>query len=250
MFETIWHSIRKPSGYKQLAQKKFWRLLLTLLAFFGIVTAVHGYVLASAMNPFLTFMEQEFRQKMPPFTYDGTQLQVNAATPLTLSQQNGYQVVVDVTSPFPKDTINKLNSGVVVGKTDLYIIDRGVPQSFSYRQLMLPPLTKDDVVTGIPLLRPLFYVGLVIWAFFMVFWSFLQITLFSFVAMLAGSLRRVRLHYRDAWLVAAFAFIPASLIGILNLYLQSPYVGLAFWIAVFTYIYHGAGSFRERIDVE
>ncbi|MFC4766494.1 DUF1189 family protein [Effusibacillus consociatus] len=252
---TIWNSIRKPSLYKEMTQRPLWRLVLTLLLFFMLVTAIQTFSMAKVMNPFLTFMEKEFPAKMPSFTYDGNELRVDAATPLTLTSRDGYHVIVDVSAPYPKDSINQITSGVVIGKTELYIIERGV-QPIPYKQVAIFPLangtviTKDLVIQITPWLKPVFIVFLVLFSFVLIAWTFIQITIFSFIASVLASSRKIRLNYRQAWLISAFAFVPAALIDLLNFYLRSPYVGLAFWVAVFTYIYHGVGSFSERSGLD
>lgn len=249
MFTTIWHGIRRPSSYKQLIRQKTWRLTLTLLIFFTLLTVVQAVILGRAMNPFLTFMEKEFSAKMPPFRYDGARLQVDGPTPLTLTGNAGYSVIVDVSSPVPRESLNKITSGVVVGQTEFYVIDRGVQQTIPYRQLMLPPLTKDDVAETIPFLKTLMIAGLIVWSLLNIGWYFIQVTIFSIAAALLASARKVRLAYREAWLVAGLAFIPASIISFLNFFLQNGYISLAFWVAVFTYLYHGVGGFKEGNDV-
>lgn len=243
---TIWNSIRRPSLYQSMTKRPLWRTVLSLLAFFTLLTALHSFLMGHSMSPFLTFMEKEFPAKMPSFTYDGSKLHVDSATPLTLSGTDEYNVIVDVSSAYPRETINKIRSGVVIGQTDLFVIDRGMEQSFSYKQLMMPPMTKDAAVKMVPYLRPFLVIVLIVWSLVLIGWSFLQITFFSFIASLFASLRRIRLPYRELWLIAAFALVPASLIDFLNFFIGSRYLALAFWVAILTYIYHGVGSFKER----
>ncbi|WP_018131559.1 DUF1189 domain-containing protein [Effusibacillus pohliae] len=252
MIYTIWHSIRRPASYKRLTQQKLWRLILTLFVFFTSVTGVKALMMANSINQFVWFMQNEFPAKMPPFHYNGSELLVDGPTPVTLTAKNGYSVIVDVSAPVPRDSLNQINSGAVFGKTELYVLNRGVQQSFSYKnQLMLRnPLTKHDIIRMVPFLKPLLLIALVIGSLGMIGWSFVQITLFSFLAMLIASLQRIRLSYRQAWLIAAFSLIPASLIDLLNFFLQSHYLSLAFWVAVLTYMHHGMGSFKKGDGVE
>lgn len=246
MIRTIWTSIRKPSMYNQLTQMSLVRAIFSLLLFFILATGVDGWKIAVDTNRVTNFLQQDFKTKMPPFTYDGTVLEAEQTEPITLSQDNGFKVILDTTTPDARGSLRQVANGIVLGKTDMYYIANGVEQSVSYRQLQMPALTKDDLLPIIPIIKPMMIVLLIIWFVATLIWRFLEIFFFSFLAKLFASMQNIRLSYRQAWMAAGFALIPATLINLLNTYLVSVYLTYAFWVAIVTYLYHGVGSFKDH----
>ncbi|BCJ86637.1 DUF1189 domain-containing protein [Effusibacillus dendaii] len=243
---TIWNSICRPSAYQRLTQQKLWRSLLSLTVFFTLLAAIHVSLMANAARPILSFVETDFPAKMPNFSYNGNELQMQETSPVLLTDKNGYRVIVDTSATPPEQSIRHTANGLIFGKTTLYTVSQGVQQSYTYKQLMLPPFNKQDVIQITPLLKPFFIMGMLVWVLFQLIGNFLAITLFSLISYLFGGLQKIRLSFREAWLIAAFAMIPASLIEFLNSFLQSGYLTLAYWVAIFTYIHHGLNSFKQR----
>lgn len=246
MLSAIWTSISKPSSYKRLTQTHLGRAIFTLIFFFAIVTAVGGWNFTVGIGHFVNFMQHDFNDKMPSFVFNGKELHVEQSEPITLTETDKFKLVVDTVNDSPWASLSSVNNGVVLGKTEMHIVNRGAQQSVAYSQFMLPQLTKDDVTALIPVIKPALYVAMVLVFLLTIVWRFVQIFFFSFFARLFGSMQGVHFSYRQAWLLAGFALIPATLINLFNVYLQSVYLNYAFWVAVVTYLYHGVASFKEH----
>lgn len=250
MLHTIWKSIRKPSSYRDMTVMKLWKAILMFLIFFLIVMALQGWMFLTGANRFAAFMEQDFAGKMPNFTFNGKQLDAEQSQPVTLYAERGYVIIVDTLSDPPSHSLSQVMDGMVFGKTNMYVVERGTEHALSYSQVApiagtAGTLTKDDLVKISPYLKPIIYSMLALWSVAFLLWKFIAITLVSFLVMFIASIRKVRLTYRQAWLVAGFALIPATLINLLHVFVPSGYISLAYWVALLTYIFHGVGSFRE-----
>jgi hypothetical protein len=244
----IWSSIFRPSAYKEMTNVKLGNAIGIFLLFFTVLALFNGVILIKGTNQQIMSLLQNYDQKVPSFTFDGKELHVQQSAPIQLSDDPQNQVIIDTLHDrpnIPTDTV----STVVFGKTSIYAYSstRGL-QEMTYNKFHLDPFDKEKLKQYIPYLHSFLVTLIICWELLTIIGKFVLITLFSLITLLFASLGRISLTYRQAWLISGFALVPAFLISFVNGLINSSWLTLAFWVAIFTYIYHGVISFKSTAN--
>jgi hypothetical protein len=243
----IWSSIFRPGAYQEMTRVKLGKAIGIFLLYYLVLSLINGTILIKGLNQQIADLQRNYDWRVPPFTFDGKELHVRQSEPIYLASDPHHSVIIDTLHDRP-DIPADTDSAIVLGKTTFYAYSqsRGL-QAMNYEKLDLAPFDKDSLKHFITVLPSVLTTLVIVWEILSIVGKFILITLFSLLALLLASIGRISLTYRQAWLIAGFALVPAFLIHFINGWIQSPWFTLAFWVAIFTYLYHGVNSFRSPV---
>lgn len=245
--KLLYLSIFRPHRYYELARIRLGKAIAIFLLFYSLLALISGTVIYRSFTIDLTALQQNYDEKVPYFTFDGKTLQVQQSQPVQLSPDPQNLVIFDTLQDTPQVPTNT-QSVIVLGKHSLYTYSNGRgTQKISYADLHLPTLDKNRVKEMLPYIPMALVAVITLWELADIAGKFILITIFAPLALFMANMNKISLSFKQAWLIAGFALIPASLIGLLNSWMMSSWLTLAYWVAVFTYIYHGVNSCKEKI---
>ncbi|MFC5713389.1 DUF1189 domain-containing protein [Thalassorhabdus alkalitolerans] len=215
---------------------------ISYIFFLMFITSIPaGITFTSSMLTLTSQVDSALHEDLPDFELRNGILHADQEEPLYI-EDNGDTIIFDATGTVSREDIDT-EPAIALLREEVVVIEDGTIESFSYGQAANLHLTKDeiislmDTVSGLlPILIPVFLLGLYLFVTAMKFIGIFSLSLFGLL------LRRkvaIRLPYRNIWIMSAYAVtLPTLVLAIIDAAgIALPFSFTVYWAIAFIMLF-------------
>lgn len=249
IFQRFYYSIISFDKYRLFLRQSMGKAVTYLLLLTLVLSAAIYISEYYRYNEIFDFTAKFISEELLDFRFENGRLEVSGEMPITIDNDN-IPFVID-TRPDAEDRILNTYDIVMLITSDKFIVKNYIERSevplSLYKGLVL---TRDDLISGIPFVKPIYAVFLVFTAIFFIIGKFISVFVVSLIGRAVNSMKGTRLSYQSIFKISVYSMtLPLVVFSILNiLQLGIPFMWVLFYVCCAVYVTGVINRIKSELD--
>jgi hypothetical protein len=236
-FEKLFSSITAPKMYPRMVREGLGKAFLYLFLFsliFGTISAViTWYEVNKGVNSFSDLVKAD----LPEFTLSEGELHVEGDMPIVLEETSSSIIMIDVSGETTPDILDNYESGMLVLKDRMVTKENNIETTEINFSTLTFDLTKDMVVTWLPLLQWLSVIAAVVVFIFFFIGKMVSALLVSVLGLIFSAIQKAEARFGQLYSIAIYALTLPSILKIISSFVAISFPWYIYYAVVLVYVW-------------
>lgn len=249
IFKRFYYSITSFDKYRLFLRQSTGKAVVYLLLLTLILSAALYITEYNRYDDVIDVAAEFISEDMPDFRFSDGKLYFSGEMPFVIDKAD-IPIVIDTGSDAEDRILNSYDIVMLITSDKVIIknyVDRSeIPLSL-YKGL---DLTRDDLISSMPVVKPLFVVYLIIAAVFFMISKFVSALIVSLIGKAVNSVKGTSLSYRSIFKISVYSMtLPLIVFTILDiLEVGIPFMWLLFYICCSIYVTGVISRIKSEIN--